>query len=72
MLNQFAVGIPTLPSRPVSFPPHPIPGGMLSRSFGVPSRRSKVCRGRDAFVAPDHARATWRACDEKKTTKKRR
>ena len=26
-------------SRPVSFPPHPIPGGMLSRSFGVPSRR---------------------------------
>ena len=26
-------------SRPVSFPPHPIPEGMLSRSFGVPSRR---------------------------------
>ena len=26
-------------SRPVSFRPHPIPGGMLSRSFGVPSRR---------------------------------
>ena len=26
-------------SRPVSFPPHPIPAGMLSRSFGVPSRR---------------------------------
>ena len=26
-------------SQPVSFPPHPIPGGMLSRSFGVPSRR---------------------------------
>ena len=26
-------------SRPVSFPPHPIPGGMPSRSFGVPSRR---------------------------------
>ena len=26
-------------SRPVSFPPHPIPGGMRSRSFGVPSRR---------------------------------
>ena len=26
-------------SRPVSFPPHPIPGGMLSRSFGLPSRR---------------------------------
>ena len=26
-------------SRPVSFPPHPTPEGMLSRSFGVPSRR---------------------------------
>ena len=26
-------------SRPVSVPPHLIPGGMLSRSFGVPSRR---------------------------------
>ena len=26
-------------SRPVSFPPHPIPEGMLSRSFVMPSRR---------------------------------
>ena len=26
-------------SQPVSFPLHPIPGGMLSRSFGMPSRR---------------------------------
>ena len=26
-------------SRPVSFPPHPIPEGMLSRSVGLPSRR---------------------------------
>ena len=26
-------------SRPVSFPPHPIPEGMLSRSLGMPSRR---------------------------------
>ena len=26
-------------SQPVSFPPHPIPGGMLSRSLGMPSRR---------------------------------
>ena len=25
--------------QPVSFPPHPIPGGMLSRSIGMPSRR---------------------------------
>ena len=28
-------------SRPVSFPPHPIPERMLSRSFGVPSRRER-------------------------------
>ena len=28
-----------VPSRPVSFPPPPIPGGMLSRSIGMPSRR---------------------------------
>ena len=26
-------------SQPVSFPPHPIPGGMPSRSVGMPSRR---------------------------------
>ena len=26
-------------SRPVPFPPHPIPEGMLSRSIGMPSRR---------------------------------
>ena len=26
-------------SQPVSFPPHPIPGGMLSRSIGMSSRR---------------------------------
>ena len=26
-------------SQLVSFPPHPIPEGMLSRSFGMPSRR---------------------------------
>ena len=26
-------------SRPVSFPLHPIPGGMLSRSFAMPSRK---------------------------------
>ena len=25
-------------SQPVSFPPHPVPGGMLSRSLGMPSR----------------------------------
>ena len=27
-------------SQPVSFPPHPVPEGMLSRSFGVPSRKN--------------------------------
>ena len=26
-------------SQPVSFPPHPIPGGMLSRPIAMPSRR---------------------------------
>ena len=26
-------------SGPVSFPPHPVPGGMLSRSIGMPSRK---------------------------------
>ena len=26
-------------SQPVPFPPHPDPGGMLSRSLGMPSRR---------------------------------
>ena len=36
MLNQYAVYIPTLQ---VSFPPHPVPGGVVSRSIGMPSRR---------------------------------
>ena len=26
-------------NQPATFTPHPIPGGMLSRSFGMPSRR---------------------------------
>ena len=26
-------------SQPVFFPPHPVPGGMLSRSFGMPGRK---------------------------------
>ena len=33
MLNQHEVDIPTFPSQPVSFPPHPILGGLLSRSI---------------------------------------
>ena len=28
-------------SQPVFFPPHPVPGGMLSRSIGMPTRREK-------------------------------
>ena len=32
-------------SRPVSFPPHPIPEGMLSRSIGMPAQE----KGRQAF-----------------------
>ena len=32
-------GNPHVTSRPVSFPPHPVPGGMLSRSTGMPSRK---------------------------------
>ena len=31
-------------SRPVSFPPHPIPEGMLRHSFGVPSRREGAAK----------------------------
>ena len=27
-------------SQPVCFPPHPVPGGMLSRSLGLPSRKN--------------------------------
>ena len=38
MLNQYAVDIPTL--QPVSFPPHPVPGGKLSRSIRMPSRNN--------------------------------
>ena len=31
-------------SQPVSFPPHPVPGGMLSRSIGMPSRKDGLPR----------------------------
>ena len=47
-------------SRLMSFPPHPIPEGMLSRSFGVPSRREGPPSFRDThgisgnvFANPD-------------------
>ena len=39
MLNQYAVDILTLPVNLCLSPPHPVPGGMLSRSIGMPSRR---------------------------------
>ena len=34
-------GLSHVTSQLVSFPPHPIPGGMLSRSFGMPSRNDR-------------------------------
>ena len=40
MLNQYAVDIPTLPVHLCLSPPHPVPGGMLSRSIGMPSRNN--------------------------------
>ena len=41
MLNQYAVYNPTLPVQPELFPPFRDPGGMLSRSVGMPSRNDK-------------------------------
>ena len=38
ILNQYAVDIPTLPVI-LSFSPHPVPGGILSCSLGMSSRR---------------------------------
>ena len=37
--ESFRSGNSHVTSRPVSFPPHPIPEGMRSRSIGMPSRR---------------------------------
>ena len=39
MLNRYAVDKSHVTSQPVFFPLHPVPGGMLSRSIGMPSRR---------------------------------
>ena len=37
-------------SQHVSFPPHPIPGGMLSRVLGMPSRNNTFCVGYRSFA----------------------
>ena len=37
--ESIRIGNSHVTSRPVSFPPHPIPEGMLSLSIGMPSRR---------------------------------
>ena len=37
--ESIRIGNSHVTSRPVSFPPHPIPERMLRHSFGVPSRR---------------------------------
>ena len=41
-------------SQPVSFPPHPVPGGMLSRSIGMPSRNDGPAHGTsgNVFASP--------------------
>ena len=41
MLNQYAVDNPTLPVNQRFFPTFQNPGGMLSRSLGLPSRNDK-------------------------------
>ena len=46
LLNQHVVDNPTLPVNQCFFPPHPDPGGMLSRSLGMPSPQKT---GRQAF-----------------------
>ena len=39
MIESVRIGNSHVTSQPVSFPPHPTPGGMLSRPIGMPSRR---------------------------------
>ena len=41
MPNQYAVDYPTFPVYPAFFPPFPDPGGMPSRSMGMPSRNDR-------------------------------
>ena len=50
--EQFAVEIPHVTSRPVSFPPHPIPEGMLRPSFVIaaPQRRAAMHLGYTWYI----------------------
>ena len=46
-------GLSHVTSQPVSFPPHSIPGGMLSRSLGMPSRKNgppSIWETRETFL----------------------
>ena len=52
MLNQCAVDIPTLPVQPVSFRPHPVLGGMLSRREGPPSIWDTHGKSGNVFANP--------------------
>ena len=49
-------GQPHVASQPVFFPPHPDPGGMLSRSLGMPSRKKM---GRQVFGTHMENRETF-------------
>ena len=48
-------------SQPVSFPPHPVPGGMLSRSLGMPSRKNGPPSIWDRHGTPGNVFANLRA-----------
>ena len=61
MLNQYAVDIPTLPFKPVSFPPHPIPGGMNAKPFcrnGEPQRRAAKHLGHAWYIGKRFGRSS--------------
>ena len=48
-------GLSHVPSQPALLPPHPIPGGMLSRSTGMPSRKGgppSIWDTHGVFAAP--------------------
>ena len=56
-------------SQPVSFPPHPVPGGMLSRSSGMPSRKDGppniwVAHGKSGNVFANPAASSSAPCPQ--------